>query len=216
MKLLAIDTATNACSVALGGVDDVILERFEIEPRGHSNLVLDMIESLLAESGCSCSDVDAIVVDSGPGSFTGIRIGLGIAQGLALGADLPVMGISSLMVLAEGSGASSVLVVIDARMGEVYWGRMIRSEGAIEGWAWLDEVIVSKPSLVPPLMDNEIGIGDGWDYFPELGNLGESGKIRIGMLPRASWLVPIAKRIVLKNKVECFPAVPMYIRNRIA
>ncbi len=122
MKLLGIDTATEACSVALAGVGDTILERYKIEPKGHSNLVLPMIDDLLSDSGISHNDLDAIAVDTGPGSFTGIRIGIGIAQGLSFGLKLPLIGISSLMVLAEGSEptVSAVLPAIDARMGEVY------------------------------------------------------------------------------------------------
>ena len=126
MNLLAIDTATEACSVALSGTGDTILERFQIESRGHSNLVLTMAEDVLSEAGTSRHDLDCIAFDSGPGSFTGIRIGLGVAQGLALAFDLPLLGVSSLMALAEGSGVNAVLPAIDARMGEVYWGRLVR------------------------------------------------------------------------------------------
>ena len=126
MNLLSIDTATEACSVALSGTGDTILERYQIKPRGHSNLVLTMTEDVLLEAGISRHDLDGIAFDSGPGSFTGIRIGLGVAQGLALALDLPLLGVSSLMALAEGSGVNAVLPAIDARMGEVYWGRLAR------------------------------------------------------------------------------------------
>ena len=128
MNLLAIDTATEACSVALSGTADTILERFQCESRGHSNLVLTMTEDVLWEAGISRHDLDGIAFDSGPGSFTGIRIGLGVAQGLALALDLPLAGVSSLMALAEGSGMNAVLPAIDARMGEVYWGRLARDK----------------------------------------------------------------------------------------
>ena len=87
MNLLAIDTATEACSVAVSGTGDTILERFQIESRGHSNLVLTMTEDVLWEAGISRHDLDGIAFDRGPGSFTGIRIGLGVAQGLALALD---------------------------------------------------------------------------------------------------------------------------------
>ena len=97
MNLLAIDTVTDACSVALSGTGDTILERFQIESRGHSNLVLAMAEDVILEAGISRHDLNGIAFDSGPGSFTGIRIGLGVAQGLALAFDLPLLGVSSLM-----------------------------------------------------------------------------------------------------------------------
>ena len=103
MNLLAIDTATEACSVALSGIGDAILERFKIESGGHSNLVLPMVDDVLVEAGISRTDLDGIAYDSGPGSFTGIRIGLSVAQGFALAFDLPLLGVSSLMALAEGS-----------------------------------------------------------------------------------------------------------------
>ena len=107
MKLLAIDTVTEACSVALFGVGDTILERYIVEERGHSNLVLGMIDSLLSEAGIGRDDLDALAVDIGPGSFTGVRIGIGIGQGLSLGLGLPLIGVSSLMVLAEGLGPTA-------------------------------------------------------------------------------------------------------------
>ena len=110
MRLLAIDTATEACSVALAGVGYTILERHVVDPKGHSNLVLAMVDSLLSEAGIARDDLDAIGVDIGPGSFTGVRIGVGIAQGLSFGLKLPLIGVSSLMVLAEGLGSKACLL----------------------------------------------------------------------------------------------------------
>src|SRR5690554_2590516 len=100
MKILAIETATEACSAALL-IDDAILERYELAPQRHNRLILPMIESLLAEAGIKISQVDAVAFGRGPGSFTGVRIAAGVAQGIAFGADLPVVPVSTLAALAQ-------------------------------------------------------------------------------------------------------------------
>lgn len=123
MKLLAIDTVTEACSAALW-LDGDVSQRFEIAPRRHTLLILPMVQELLAEAGISLSQLDAIGVDRGPGSFTGVRIGTGVVQGLAYAVDLPVVPVSSLATLAQAvwqqTGHEHVLALIDARMQEVY------------------------------------------------------------------------------------------------
>lgn len=126
--LLAIETSGDLCSVALttGGA---VIERRVAELRGHNRLLLPAIDQLLAESGYRLGDLDAIVVGVGPGSFTGLRIGVGVAQGLAFGAGLGVIAVSSLAALAQAgvrtgalASAQIALPLIDARMGQVYWG----------------------------------------------------------------------------------------------
>lgn len=124
-RILAIDTATEACSVALwnNGEKHAL---FEICPREHTQRILPMVQQVLAESGVTLNQLDALAFGRGPGSFTGVRIGIGIAQGLAMGAELPMIGVSTLATMAQGAfrvtGATQVLAAIDARMGEVYWG----------------------------------------------------------------------------------------------
>jgi tRNA threonylcarbamoyladenosine biosynthesis protein TsaB len=126
VKLLAIDTVTEACSAALW-LDGEVQERFEIAPRQHTILILPMVQALLAEAGMSLAQLDAIAVDRGPGSFTGVRIGTGVVQGLAYAVDLPVVPVSSLATLAQAVWQKlrheNVLALIDARMQEVYWAR---------------------------------------------------------------------------------------------
>ena len=123
MKLLAIDTVTEACSAALW-LDGEVQERFEIAPRRHTQLILPMVQELLATAGLSLAQLDAIGVDRGPGSFTGVRIGTGVVQGLAFAGELPVVPVSSLAALAQAvwrqQGHAQVLALIDARMQEVY------------------------------------------------------------------------------------------------
>ena len=122
-KLLAIDTSTEACSAALGIGGDV-RERYEFAPRQHAELILPMVDALLAEGQIKLKDLDGLAFGRGPGAFTGVRIATGVIQGLAFGAGLPVVPVSSLAALAQGAapGHSSIMSAFDARMGEVYWG----------------------------------------------------------------------------------------------
>jgi tRNA threonylcarbamoyladenosine biosynthesis protein TsaB len=141
MKLLAFETATEACSVALW-IDGEVRERFEVAPRRHAELALPWAEQLLAEAGIAKSQLDTIAVGRGPGAFTGVRLAIALAQGIALALDRPVVPVSTLAVLAmraclpplplagegqlraakqgEGMQANHILAAIDARMGEVY------------------------------------------------------------------------------------------------
>src|SRR3569833_3307602 len=125
MKLLAIDTATEACSAALY-LDGAVNKRYVLAPREHALLILPMIDELLRDANLSPLELDAVAFGRGPGAFTGLRIAAGVAQGIAYGADLPVVPVSSLAALAQGCyrerGVTRVLATIDARIGEVYWG----------------------------------------------------------------------------------------------
>ena len=127
MKLLAIETATEACSVAVH-VDGRVIERFQVAPRRHAELTLPWAGQLLAEAGIARSALDAVAISRGPGAFTGVRLAIAIAQGIALAIDRPLLALSTLAVLAERApaGADRVLAAIDARMGEVYAGRFVR------------------------------------------------------------------------------------------
>jgi tRNA threonylcarbamoyladenosine biosynthesis protein TsaB len=125
LKLLALDTSTEACSVALQlGAD--ILSLDEVCPQQHSKRVLPMVQQLLNQAGVALKDLDGIVFGRGPGSFTGVRIGVGVSQGLAFGAGLPLYGVSTLAAMAQAAqrlhGADKVVAAIDARMAEVYLG----------------------------------------------------------------------------------------------
>lgn len=125
MRLLAIDSATEFCSVALSNKDQV-LSRGEELPRQHSQALLPYVDELLTEAGVTLKELDGIVVSQGPGSFTGVRIGASIAQGLAFSQNLPMVQVSTLAAMAQACyrlhGATHVVAAIDARMGEVYFG----------------------------------------------------------------------------------------------
>lgn len=172
-RILAIDTATEACSVALwnNGEKHAL---FEICPREHTQRILPMVQQILAESGVSLNQLDALAFGRGPGSFTGVRIGIGIAQGLAMGADLPMIGVSTLATMAQGAfrqmGATQVLAAIDARMGEVYWGQYQRQNDGV--WLGENTEAVFTPERaqqnVMALAGEWASVGTGWGTYPDL------------------------------------------------
>ncbi|MCY7313674.1 MAG: tRNA (adenosine(37)-N6)-threonylcarbamoyltransferase complex dimerization subunit type 1 TsaB, partial [Pseudoxanthomonas sp.] len=127
MKLLAFETATEACSVALY-LDGEVIERHEIAPRLHAEYALPWAEQLLADAGIKRAQLDAIAISRGPGAFTGVRLAIALAQGIALALDRPVLAVSTLQVIATQAAGPRILAAIDARMGEVYVGAF-RREG---------------------------------------------------------------------------------------
>lgn len=153
MKLLAIETATEACSVAVH-VDGQTIERFDVAPRRHAELALPWAGALLAETGVHRSQLDAIAISRGPGAFTGVRLAIAIAQGIALALDRPLVAVSTLAVLAMRApvGHDKVIAAIDARMGEVYLG-------CFEGQAG-QRVAVSEESVLAP--GSIVLPGSGW------------------------------------------------------
>ncbi|HWQ94164.1 MAG TPA: tRNA (adenosine(37)-N6)-threonylcarbamoyltransferase complex dimerization subunit type 1 TsaB, partial [Gammaproteobacteria bacterium] len=167
MKLLAIDTSTEACSAALL-IGTETREHFKLAPREHAKLILPMVDKLLAEAGLSLSQLDAIAFGRGPGSFTGLRIAAGVAQGLAFGADVPVLPISTLAALAQGAytdlGATRVLTALDARMSEVYWGvYQINGAGVMELHG--AEEVCAPGNVSLPLDGEWVGAGSGWKEY---------------------------------------------------
>ncbi|HRP71543.1 MAG TPA: tRNA (adenosine(37)-N6)-threonylcarbamoyltransferase complex dimerization subunit type 1 TsaB [Luteimonas sp.] len=160
MKLLAFETATEACSVAVL-VDGEVRERFEIAPRRHAELALPWAEALLAEAGVAKSQLDAVAVGRGPGAFTGVRLAVALAQGIALALDRPVLPVSTLAALATRATGERVLAAIDARMGEVYLGAFEQVDGDVRA---LDAEVVVRPDLAAiPAGDGWHGVGTGFD-----------------------------------------------------
>ena len=166
MKLLAIDTSTEACSAAVL-IDGEIRERYRLAPREHTHLILPMIDELLRESDLKVGGLDAVAFGRGPGAFTGLRIAAGVVQGIAFGADLPVVPVSSLAALAQGgyreTGACRVLAAIDARIQEVYWAACeFDDAGQLQ---MIGDEVVCSPEQVPiPGGDDWHGVGSGWVF----------------------------------------------------
>jgi tRNA threonylcarbamoyladenosine biosynthesis protein TsaB len=222
VKLLAIETAGDACSCALAS-DEHLFERHRIAPRQHAQLVLSMIDALLAEAGMGLGALDALAFGCGPGSFTGVRIAAGVVQGLAFGADLPVVPVSSLQALAQGAwregGHERVLAAFDARMGEVYWGAYAIGPRGLMAVHTAD--CLSTPQRVPlPDGDGWLGVGQGWNAYARL--LAERMGKRLSAseperLARAADVAALARAAYADGKsVSAGEALPMYLRNEVA
>lgn len=219
MKLLAIDTATEACSAALH-IDGVNTIKYEVAPRKHAELILTMIDELLAESSLSLRQLDALAFGRGPGAFTGVRIATGVIQGLSLSADCPVVPVSTLAALAQGaiSDSKQIACAIDARMGEVYWGLYQANEDNI--MQLVGEEIVCLPDAVHiPAANGWLGVGSGWEaYEKELQTrLGESlSACRIGDYPSAESICVLAVDGFQRGEaVDAAEAQPVYLRDKV-
>ncbi len=224
MKILAIDTATEACSVALG-IGETVLARYEEPGRGHAERILPMIDEILAEAGIALTALDAIAFGRGPGAFTGVRIAAAVAQGLAFGADLPVIPVSSLAALAERAllqaPGNAALACIDARMSEVYWGAFQR--GAARSIEPLGDERVTAPDAVilnepTPARLSWIGVGTGFGAYPELAaRLGiEAAAVDAKLLPRAHEMVRIGMcEFAAGHARDAERAVPVYLRDKV-
>ncbi len=237
MKLLAVETSTDACSAALY-IDGGISERFELTPKEHTRLILPMIDALMREANLKPQQLDALAFSCGPGSFTGVRIATGVIQGIAMGADLPVVPISTLAAIAQSffdknivneryveqendydqSELNVAFTAMDARMGEIFWGvyqRDLRNVANLIG----KESVGPACEVVFPFI-NGVGVGSGWNVYDQelMSCLG--GKVSYyesNHLPRAS---AIARLGVLGfeqgNAVAVEQAMPVYLRDKVA
>lgn len=228
MNLLAIDASTEACSVALL-INGQLHSRFEICPQSHSMLLLPMVDEVLKAANVKLNQLDGLVFGQGPGSFTGVRIGIGVAQGLAFSADLPMVGVSTLQAMAQVAfnkqGETQVIAAIDARMGEVY-----------NGFYQLDDNNIMQPKIAeaviaPALLKDHLrsvltgnncsaayGVGTGWQaYEAELLSL----KINQGeptiLFPHAEAMLTIAaEKFNCGDTVSAENAQPSYVRDTVS
>ena len=225
LRLLALDTATEACSAALL-VGDAVIERSEIAPRRHAELILPMIESLLGEAGISRRQIDAIAVGRGPGAFTGVRLAISVAQGLALGLDVPVVPVSSLAALAQDAPPDNdepILAVIDARMGEVYAGAFRRNADGMVA-AIGSESVGPASRLLLPQSSSLRGrrwnvVGSGWDaYRDALSAQIPSPAFADGArFPQARAIARLAApQLAAGHGVAAEFALPVYLRDKVA
>lgn len=217
MKLLAFDASTEFLSIALQTNEQ--LETLDIKAgQTASQLILPQIQGLLDKVQLNLSDLDGIAFGAGPGSFTGVRIACGVAQGLAFGANLPVVGVNVLMALAEASGAERVIAASDARMGEVYHAAYIRNDG---DWTEMCAAGVYKPQNVPAVEGGDwVGVGTAWKAYDEI--LREQYQQQVTktlpeMTPKAQAIMRLAMPIFERGQaVSASEAKPIYIRNRVA
>lgn len=198
MKILAIETSTRNCSVALRTLQQTF-HRSKLATREQSQLILPMINELLLEAGITLDQLDAIALSVGPGSFTGLRLGMGVAQGLAFAKHIPVIPVSSLAVWAQSAyrtvGAKQIMVAVNAYMGEVYLGRYkIDNQGVA--------LIIEPDALIKPdevlalTLSNYVGIGDAWQACSILAESKSSLQANHDELPDALALLSLA----LKNQ----------------
>jgi tRNA threonylcarbamoyladenosine biosynthesis protein TsaB len=224
MKLLALDTSSVACSVAVD-IDGARIERHEEQPREHTRLLMPMIRSALEEAGVSISDLDAIVLGNGPGSFIGMRIAASVAQGLAHGAALKIAPVSSLAAVAvrvfAESDATEVVVAQDARMNEVYLGIYERGDGGLPVPLIAErlQIVDAIPELVPAAADGRIAAGFGWQRYPQLldSNRDQLAAEPRVLHPRAADLLPMGVELIRQGKtVLPQDVVPAYLRQKVA
>jgi tRNA threonylcarbamoyladenosine biosynthesis protein TsaB len=217
LKILALDTATEACSAAVWA-DGMVVERFATGNQ-HSGLILPMVQAVLAEAGLALAQLDAIAFGRGPGSFTGLRIGAGVAQGLAFGANLPVVPISSLAALAQGQEAPRVLAAFDARMGQVYFGAYVRNAQGLVEPAGVEQVIAPENIPLPEGM-GWVGAGSGWDQYHALlsARLGARlARWERRVSPRARFVAELAVAAYRAGcTVAAEQAIPVYLRDEVA
>lgn len=221
-RFLAIDTSTEACSVALSdGVQ--VVEQFIDTPREHVQRLLPMIDALLADHQTSLSDLDAIAFGRGPGSFTGLRIGISVVQGLAFGANLPVLPVSTLAALAQSfvsdsiATGSYICASIDARMDEIYCGWFRVGTDRLVHAA--DDEVVCAPERMPSIdsaASIKYGVGSGWGYQSRIPRM-EFASIVPTQLPHASAIALLGARLWSDGlRLSADDAQPVYLRNEVA
>jgi tRNA threonylcarbamoyladenosine biosynthesis protein TsaB len=216
MHLLSIDTATERCSVALSFAGK-LFERGAETPRAHADLILPMVADVLQEAGIELTDLDGIAYGRGPGAFTGVRIAIGVVQGLAFGADLPTVGISNLAAVAQqvAEPGDEILVCMDARMNEVYVGRFGLHAGDRLVHAMGPEA-VRKPSEIEICGATRVA-GTGLAAHPAIVNPALNLPIDAAALPRAREILWLAEREFAAGRAQpAREASPVYLRDQVA
>ncbi|SFL89686.1 tRNA (adenosine(37)-N6)-threonylcarbamoyltransferase complex dimerization subunit type 1 TsaB [Nitrosomonas communis] len=218
MKILALDTSTEYCSLALW-LDGNMLCKEVLAGQKHTELLLPMLQEMLAKSGLALTQLDGFAFGAGPGSFTGLRIACGIVQGLALATDLPIIGISTLEAMAQRIGTSHVMAALDARMGEIYYAAYTQT---VDSWSIIQAPILCLPQHIPQLPGERcwVGCGSGFDQHHELlSHLYSNSLCRIeqGCYPHAQEIAQLAAPKLMKGLgIAAEEAAPVYIRNKVA
>lgn len=224
LNILCVDTSTEACSVAVlqhSETDQVINEQFMLAPREHTTKILPTVEAVLAEAGVALSDIDIVAYGRGPGSFTGVRIGISIAQGLAFGIEKPMVGVSTLHAMAQQAykthNISDVYAAIDARMGEIYFAHYQLVGNLM---TLVNEEVVIKPDLLLAsqlsVVKNAALVGSGWQVYPELLAYFKSATLLDIEFPSARYMLEQVVENV-KQGLTVLPenALPVYLRDKV-
>jgi len=225
MNILALDTCTESCSAALLYKGEVF-ECIEMTQRGHSELILGMMDNVFSQAGVSISAVDALAFGRGPGSFTGVRVAVGVAQGIAFARDIPVIPISSLAAVAQGAAdeldIDHLAVAMDARMGEIYCASYRRENGLVK---LVDHERVCPPqdfSAASGLYSSLLwsGIGTGWREYDAILRecfINHLAQVSTEHYPRGRAIIKLAKVEAEAGRLlPAEQAVPVYLRNNVA
>ena len=218
MRVLAIDTSTEALSIALRTERGTIERGLEMA-RGHAEQILPLIDAVLGEANVRLSELDGIAAGVGPGTFTGVRISVAVAQGLAYGAGLPVVPVTSLEALAFPAieaGADLVIACLDARMGEVYWGCFARDPAqALRALGSLQVTPAARVHL--PSAGRYRGVGRGFTAYPELAALADLDARSAAALPNAADMARLgALRFAAGQGLDPADLKPEYVRDKVA
>lgn len=229
LTILALDASSNACSAALlrrrhEQATDEISSRISTTPREHTHRLMPMVDELLAEARVTLTDLDALAYGHGPGSFTGLRIAAGVAQGLSYGIDRPLLGISTLAALAHAAHRRYhlryVIPALDARMGEIYAGAYYCHDSVLT--ALMDEAVMPPEHLSLPAGYGDVdwvGVGSGWSLWPSM-----SAELQVGISqhiddvpPSAEDMASLAAQQFLAGEGRAPHLVqPVYLRDRVA
>lgn len=217
MNILAFDTSTEYLSLALRKGS----ETFQYDCNAgqtHSQIILPQIQAMLDKANLQLSDLQCIAFGAGPGSFTGVRIAAGVAQGLGFGTNLPVVSVCTLLALAEASSADKVIACLDARMGEVYHAAYEKID---DTWRCIIEPGLYKPDAVPTIEGAcWVGAGSGWQTYAEQLSAFYAEQLQSTqpqLLPSSAAILKLALPIFAKGEAkQASEAMPMYIRNRVA
>lgn len=218
INFLALDASTEALSIVLN-VNGDVFHHFEECPQQHSQKILPLVDSLLAKAKCNLKDLDVIGFGQGPGSFTGVRISVAIAQGLAYACKLPLVGVSTLQMMAQQAyqqtGATHVFSAIDARMGEIYFAEYTLGENSTMELVAEEQVL--KPEQLMLQGKQGVAVGTGWQTYSEI--LSECSQITIDStitLPDALFMsASVTGNFELGNTVEAAQAQPKYVRDTV-
>lgn len=216
--ILALETSTEHCSVALLRHDGSVSERTVAASAGHSERLLPMVQALLAEAGLGLADLDAIAYGAGPGAFTGLRLACGVAQGLAFGTGLPVIGVGSLEALAWASGQPRVYACVDARMNEVYFAAY-RIDG-LQVETALEAGVAAASAAGIPEGEGWHGCGSGFASYADDLQARLTGRLSgadAGAVPAAASVARLAAaRLAAGAGQDAFHAQPAYVRQKVA
>ncbi len=221
-KILALDSSTDACSVALN-LDGLIHSRFELAAKSHTQRLLPLVDELLSEVELTLSQLDAIAFGRGPGSFTGLRICMGVVQGLAFGSDLPVVPVSTLASMTltfhnQFPQFTQIIPALDARMDEVYWG-IYRIENGLPQLMG-DESVTPRHLLgdqfaIQSLQGKFAAVGQGWHY-PELAAI-PNQHLLLDIYPNAETIAKIAEPYVANGQMQSIlDTFPVYLRDSVS